>query len=235
MPPTVPRHRPSTRSALLALVLLASQIVSLGGQRLSASKTATALQAKNQPYAGPVILCAGIPDAHPGERYLVTMAVTNASDPQMIYSTFSSAVEVNVTTAEATVCLPWDGLDENYMPVVPGTYASTGIAMKAATWPVDGKPHAITAEYAAAALPFAPTPAEVSQNVSGYNFHVIGDPVGSAMMAVTVDSDTNTAVFYHGYLGEFYTIVCFDRTMRVFPVVIGEHIALVLTLRLVDT
>eukprot|EP01044_Picomonas_judraskeda_P017025 COSAG03_NODE_3128_length_2193_cov_18.287488_2_plen_172_part_00 len=127
-----------------------------------------------QHYNGPVILCAGIPGASLGDRYMVTMAVTSSSNPQMIYSTFAAGVDVNVTQAMiseqrsgserepvATVCLPWDGLDDNYMPVEPGTYAATGIAMKAAPWPVDGKVHAITAEFAAAALPFAPSPQEV--------------------------------------------------------------------------
>ena len=198
----------------MMMMMMATTIVVVVLQ-LAGSAVATGAPPPAQRYNGPVVLCAGIPGASPGDRYMVTMAVTSSSNPQIIYSTFATGVDVNVTqdmiseqrsgsTREsvATVCLPWDGLDDNYMPVVPGTYAATGIAMKAATWPVDGKVHAITAEFAAAALPFAPSPQEVAANLTGYNFHVIGDPVGSAMMAVAVDSDTDTAVFYHGYLGE---------------------------------
>ena len=96
--------------------------------------------------------------------------------------------------------MEWDGLDDNFMPVVPGTYAAKAIATPSVVWPVDGKPHAITAEFAAAALPFAPTPQQVADNATGFFFKVIGDPVGSAMGAVAVDSVSSTAVFYHEYL-----------------------------------
>ena len=65
--------------------------------------------------------------------------------------------------------------------MAPGEYAARAIATPATTWAVDGKPHAIVAEYAAAALPFAPTPTQVAANESGFMFHVIGDPVDSPM------------------------------------------------------
>ena len=152
------------------------------------------------PYTGPVTLCATIPRAAPGDTFLVTMAAVNASNPAMIYSTFAAGVPVNITRPDQLVCLDWDGLDDNFMPVVPGTYATKAIAMPSRVWPVDGKPHAIVAEFAAAALPFAPKPAAVAANATGFFFHVIGDPVGSSMGAVTVDSGSNTAVFYHEYL-----------------------------------
>eukprot|EP01043_Picozoa_sp_COSAG02_P077566 COSAG02_NODE_17037_length_1033_cov_1.790150_1_plen_149_part_10 len=141
------------------VVLLLLQLLLL---QLAGSDVAPGTAPPAQRYSGPVILCAGIPDASPGDRYMVTMAVTSSSNPQIIYSTFASGVDVNVTQdmiseqrsgsereSVATVCLPWDGLDDNYMPVVPGTYAAAGIATKAATWAVDGKVHAITAEFAA--------------------------------------------------------------------------------------
>lgn len=151
-------------------------------------------------YMGPVTLCATLPeDAKPGDSYLVTFAVVNSSNPTEIVSTFASAMPINVTQ-ERTVCADWDGLDDNYMPVLAGDYAGKAIAMRSKVWPVDGKSHAITAEYVGAALPFAPTPIEVQQNLTGYNFHVIGDPVGAMMEAITVDSASDTAVFYHGYL-----------------------------------
>jgi hypothetical protein len=129
------------------------------------------------------------------------MAAVNATNTAVIYSTFAAGVPINITEKNGgEICFEWDGLDENYMPVIPGTYAAKGIAMPSAVWPVDSKPHAIVAEFAAAALPFSPTPAEVAANPTKFYFHVIGDPVGSSMGAVTVDSASSTAVFYHEYL-----------------------------------
>ena len=148
-------------------------------------------------------LCGAIPGATAG-TYLVTMAATHPEDQMQIVSTFASAVVVNITTEQVqhgapTVCLPWDGLDENLMPVPPGHYGVKGIASRAELWAKDGRYHAIYPEYAGAALPFAPS----IKNDSVY-FHVVGDPCGSSMATLAVDSATSTAVFYHAYLENAY-------------------------------
>ena len=123
---------------------------------------AQSVQVPSPPYAGPVTLCGEIPGAKPGETYLITLAAVNASDHSEIVSTFAAGQPFTVgsTTPSANssvrsghsengstmVCANWGGLDDNYMPVVPGNYAVRGIASPASTWSVDGKPHAIIPE-----------------------------------------------------------------------------------------
>ena len=148
--------------------------------------------------ASPTVVCGTIPGAEVGQTYLVTMAATNATDRSFIVSTFASAVVVNVTSAaDSKVCASWDGLDDNLMPVVPGSYGVKAIATKAAVWGVDGQHHSITPSYAASAMLFPPDPRNIS---AGEFFWADGDTLGSSMGGVGVDSLTNSAVFTHHYL-----------------------------------
>jgi hypothetical protein len=68
----------------------------------------------------------------------------------------------------------WDGLDDNFMPAPPGTYGVKGIFLPAETWPVDGKPHTLTAKLAGGPFAFLPRPDQDTQPPK-----VHGDPVNS--------------------------------------------------------
>jgi hypothetical protein len=126
------------------------------------------------------------------------MAATNGTDNTFIVSTFASGLVVNVTTvANRMVCAEWDGLDDNLMPVVPGSYGVKAIATLAAVWGVDGQYHSITPTYAASAMLFPPDPRHLSGSEI---FWADGDTLGTSMGGVGIDSLTNSAVFTHHYL-----------------------------------
>ena len=107
--------------------------------------------------------------------YRVTLAITDASSPNWIVSSFLSG-EPRTVTAEnkGRFTDTWDGLDDNFMPAPPGSYGVKGIYLSADTWPVDGKPHTLTAKLAGGPFAFLPRPDQDTQPSK-----VLGDPVNS--------------------------------------------------------
>ena len=79
------------------------------------------------------------------QTYRVTLAVVDKKKPEWIISQFAAGV-VRTVTAEnkGKFSEVWNGLDDNFMPVPPGTYGVKGIFMPAQKWEVDGEYHSIT-------------------------------------------------------------------------------------------
>jgi len=129
------------------------------------------------------------------KTYLVTLAIVDAKNPDWIVSTFVSG-EPRTVTAEnkGKFTETWNGLDENLMPVPPGSYGVKGIYAEAHQWAVDGNWHAVTPKFDGGVSAWMP-PEE--QWKSGEPFG--GDPVGSPLRDVAVGPN-GVAVFYYQYL-----------------------------------
>ena len=84
----------------------------------------------------------------PGQTYRVTLAVTDAKNPDWIVSTFVAGAARTATTENRGEFEEiWDGLDENFMPVPPGSYGVKGIFMSANRWDIDGDFHSVTPRF----------------------------------------------------------------------------------------
>jgi hypothetical protein len=76
--------------------------------------------------------------------YRVTLAVVDPKDPDWIVSQFvCGAVRTVTAENQGKFSETWDGLDDNYMPVPPGTYAVKGIYMRARKWKITGEYHSL--------------------------------------------------------------------------------------------
>lgn len=129
------------------------------------------------------------------KTYLVTLAITDAKNPDWIISNFVAGQPRTVTVENrGKFTETWDGLDENFMPVPPGEYGVKGIHAPATKWEVDGEWHAITPKWAGGASPWLPT---AERWIDGAPFN--GDPVNSPMRDVDVGAN-GVAVFYYQYL-----------------------------------
>ena len=127
--------------------------------------------------------------------YLVTLAIVDAKNPDWIVSQFLRGEPRTVTTQNGGKFTDtWDGLDENIMPITPGTYAVKGIYMPAKLWDVDHEYHAVIPEFASGASSWLPTR---QQAKLGEAFG--GDPVGAPFGDLDVGPN-GVAVFYWGYL-----------------------------------
>jgi hypothetical protein len=127
--------------------------------------------------------------------YRVTLAIVDAKNPDWIVSQFVSG-GARMVTAEngGKFTETWDGLDDNFMPVPPGTYGVKGIVMSARQWPVDQDWHTITPRFAGGASSWMP-PVDDWQKPEPFG----GDPVGSPFADVAVGPN-GVAVFYYQYL-----------------------------------
>lgn len=86
------------------------------------------------------------------QTYRVTLAITSATDPRWIISTFVSGAVRTVTAANGgKFTETWNGLDDNFMPVPPGTYGVKGIVMPAQKWAITGEYHTLRPKLAVAA------------------------------------------------------------------------------------
>ena len=82
------------------------------------------------------------------KTYRVTIAMAPQSDPDWIVATFVAGQPRTVTTANnGAFTETWNGLDDNFMPVLPGNYVAKGIYMPAEVWKIDGQYHALIPEY----------------------------------------------------------------------------------------
>jgi hypothetical protein len=126
----------------------------------------------------------------------VTLAITDAKNPDWIISQFAPGVVRTVTSENGgRFSESWDGLDDNFMPVPPGRYAVKGICMPAARWDVDGEYHSITPRFVGGVSDWLPPPEEAGQRGEPFR----GDPVNTSIGDVAVSPD-GIAVFYYGYL-----------------------------------
>ena len=128
------------------------------------------------------------------QTYRVTLAIVDETKPDWIISQFTAGA-VRTVTAEngGKFSETWDGLDDNFMPVPPGTYGLKGIYMPAAKWPVDGAAHSITPRYITSAEAWRALPGEAKTPV------VVGDPVNSPIGDVDVGAN-GVGVFCYQYL-----------------------------------
>ena len=128
------------------------------------------------------------------QTYRVTLAVVDEKKPDWIISQFAAGVVRTVTQENGGKFSEiWDGLDDNFMPVPPGTYGLKGIFMPAAKWAVDGEHHSITPRYVTSADAWRALPGESKTPV------VVGDQVNSPIGDVDVGAN-GVGVFCYQYL-----------------------------------
>ena len=114
--------------------------------------------------------------------YRVTLAAVDPKDPDWIISTFAAGVERTVTAGnQGKFTETWDGLDDNYMPAPPGSYALKGIYMPAQIWPIDGQYHTIVPRLAAIGGSWGQSPSEDTKPGK-----IEGDPCGSPLRDVDI-------------------------------------------------
>lgn len=135
-------------------------------------------------------------DGSPSGTWRVTLAIVDAKNPDWIISQFAAGVPRTVTAANhGRFSETWNGLDDNFMPVAPGTYAVKGICMPAERWPVDGEFHSVVPRFVGGVSAWLPSPDDAGRQ--GEPFH--GDPVNAPIGDVAV-SPEGIAVFYYRYL-----------------------------------
>lgn len=127
------------------------------------------------------------------KTYRVTLAITDPKNPDWLLSTFVAGQPFIVTKENKGVFQAvWDGLDDNFMPLPPGTYGVKGIYMPAEKWEIDGQYHSVVPKYVAGAQAWMPKDDKLHPRV-------IGDPCGAPMRDVDV-APNGIGVFYHQYL-----------------------------------
>ena len=116
------------------------------------------------------------------KTYRVTLAATDPQNPDWIVSTFvEGAVRTVTTENQGNFTEAWNGLDENLMPVPPGSYGLKGIYMPAEKWDIDGQYHTLTAQYVSAADSWAaPKSGDSLPPV------VTGDPIGRPLSDIAI-------------------------------------------------
>ena len=155
----------------------------------------------------------------PGTVWRVTLAITAPDKPDWIVSTFLPGAPRVVTVENGgQFTETWDGLDENFMPVPPGTYGVKGICMPAAKWEVDGLYHSVTAKYAGMAQAWQPPLAEDRRRPV-----VEGDPIHSPLRDVDIGVNGH-GVFCFQYLenGRNFFIADFNRPVG-YEQVLSSH------------
>jgi len=138
--------------------------------------------------------------------YRVTLAITAPDNPDWIVSTFISGEPRTVTEANGGVFTDyWDGLDDNFMPVPPGTYGVKGIFTPARKWEIDGKYHTLIPRLVGGIGAWTPTRGEgrKTQWLKGHGFGAFTD------INATRDGK---AVIYHNYLENARNALLFDLT-----------------------
>jgi hypothetical protein len=144
------------------------------------------------------------------QAYRVTLAIVDAKNPAFIISEFASGVVRTVTAAnQGRFTEHWNGLDDNFMPVPPGTYGVKGIYMAAKPWPVDGEYHSIVPQFVTGASSWMPP---VSDWKTPMPFS--GDPCDFPLTSVAVGPNGH-AVFYYAYLENGANNPTFDLTQPI--------------------
>ena len=149
------------------------------------------------------------------KTYLVTLAAVDKDNPEWIVSHFLCGAPRTVTEEnQGWFTEEWNGLDENYMPIAPGTYGVKGIYAPAEKWPVDNEYHAITARYAVGLSEYFPKPDTPELWKIGIPF--LGDPCGCPLTDVYV-AENGVASFYYMYLENGWQTPMFDLNKPVGP------------------
>jgi len=150
------------------------------------------------------------------KTYLVTLAVVAKDNPDWIVSQFLRGEPRTVTVENrGEFTEVWDGLDENLMPVPPGTYGVKGICTPARRWQVDGEYHAVTPQFVAGASCWMPDRRQwrVPEPFGG-------DPCEAPLGDVDV-SENGIGVFYYTYLENGTNNPMFDLNR---PVGLGQFL-----------
>jgi len=131
------------------------------------------------------------------KTYRVTLAIVDPKNPDWILSTFVAGAPRTVTAEnKGSFTETWDGLDENFMPLPPGTYAVKGISMPAKKWEVDDEWHTVIPKFAGAISGWWP---RVDSSPKEMKMPFGGDPVSAPFGDVAVGPN-GIAVFYYQYL-----------------------------------
>jgi hypothetical protein len=126
----------------------------------------------------------------------VTLAIVDPKNPDWIISQFAAGIARTVTSENGgRFSEAWNGLDDNFMPVPPGTYAVKGICMPAERWAVDGEFHSVVPRFVGGVSDWLPSVEDAGK--LGEPFR--GDPVNAPIGDVAV-SPEGIAVFYYTYL-----------------------------------
>ena len=149
----------------------------------------------------PVKICFELPSTKTGVVG-VTVAVVDSKDPTWIITHVAYAQPFNTTAGKAQQgCVAWDGLDENFWPIPPGTYGLTGIVVPVTHWDVDNKHHALLPRYTGSVSPVPPTR---NNTASKQQMLVQGDACGNSFSSVGISTNfpsrPDHANFYHSYL-----------------------------------
>ncbi len=130
--------------------------------------------------------------------YRVTLAIVDAKNPDWIVSQFVAGQPRTVTRENGGKFTErWNGLDDNFMPVPPGTYGVKGIYMPAEKWEVDGEYHTIVPQFVTGISPWIPRPEQWKDPALLYT----ADPAGGPSHLADVDVGPNgVGVFYYHYL-----------------------------------
>ncbi len=141
----------------------------------------------------------------PGTTWRVTLAITDATNPDWIVSAFVAGAPRTVTAENGgRFTETWNGLDDNFMPVPPGDYSVKGIFMPAREWRVDGEWHSITPRFVTGASAWMPSPDDLKMPEP-----FGGDPCGQPLADVAVGPN-GVAVFYYEYLENGHNCPMFD-------------------------
>ena len=154
------------------------------------------------------------------KTYRVTLAITDAKNPDWIVSTFLAGA-VRTVTAEngGRFTDTWNGLDDNFMPVPPGSYGVKGIYMPARKWALTGEYHTYIPKFlTAVGDSWAPT-----RDQDGKQLWMWGAAFGT--MADIAVGPGGKAVFYHAYFEgsgnpliiDLNKPVGYDQVLRSFP------------------
>jgi hypothetical protein len=150
--------------------------------------------------------------------YLVTLAITEAKDSNWVISNFASGV-VRTVTAEnqGRFSEAWDGLDDNYMPAVPGSYGVKGIYMPAQKWAIDGQYHAVIPKLASTGSSWGQAPSE-----DALPGKIEGDPVDAPLSDVDVAANGKGVLAFE-YLenGRNYFLTDFTKPVGYGQVITG--------------
>jgi len=140
------------------------------------------------------------------KTYQVTLAITDADNPDWIISTFLSASVRTVTDEnQGRFTEYWNGLDDNFMPVPAGEYGVKGIYMPAEKWDVTGEYRAIIPQYIGSPTSWNPNRTEDHKRL-----WQAGNPKGILRDVAT--SLDGKAVVYHDYLENNLNAFLFDLT-----------------------
>lgn len=152
--------------------------------------------------------------------YRVTLAITDQANPDWLISTFVAGAPRTVTAENrGQFTDEWNGLDDNFMPVPPGTYGVKGIVMRAEQWPVDGEWHSVVPRYLGAADAWAPAPGVWQERLK-----VSGDPCGAPLADVDVAPGGRGVVYFqylensrNCYLTDFARPIGPDQILASYP------------------